>query len=321
MNREQLAVNSKSNTEYALRNKTIGLVTYSGLLDLTPDERALAAALAELDVAAVAVAWDEARVDWAAFAGLVVRCAWNYHERPFAFRVWLDRVERAGVPLWNAPQTIRWNMEKTYLHDLAQRGVAIVPTVWLEKGETAVLANILIEQGWTEAVVKPVISASAYETWVTALTEPVQVGAVDQDRFEELLARKALMVQQKMPIEQGEWSLVFLGGEYSHAVLKRPQSGDFRVQEEHGGSSTLAEPPEWLSEQAKQVLKTVPDCLYARVDGMDINGRFVLMELELIEPALFLGLAAGSVERFAEQLVKRLNDPQISQIGSLPKSA
>jgi glutathione synthase/RimK-type ligase-like ATP-grasp enzyme len=166
------------NTDFLQR---VGLVTYSGLLDLKPDERALAAALAELGVAATAVAWDDPRVDWAAFTGLVVRSAWNYHERPFAFKAWLAEVEQAGVSLWNAPETIRWNMEKTYLRDLARQGVAVAPTVWLEQGETAVLADILAEQGWTEAVVKPVISASAYETWlVTELVEvtPKSVEAV-----------------------------------------------------------------------------------------------------------------------------------------------
>ena len=308
MNSEQWRVNSKSEKKYAIRRKTIGLVTYSGLMAMTPDERALMAALATLGVDSVAVAWDDGQVDWAAFDGLVVRSAWNYHERPFAFQSWLDEVEQASVPLWNAPDVVRWNMEKTYLRDLAQQGVAIVPTVWVVQGEAPVLANILIEQGWTEAVVKPVISASAYETWVTTSTGTVAV--TDQSRFEKMVAQRAVMVQQKMPIEQGEWALIFLGGTYSHAVLKRPAVGDFRVQEEHGGSSTLTEPPKWMIEQAKKV-QAVFDCLYARVDGMDINGRFILMELELIEPALFLGLAAGSVGWFAEQIAKRLNDPQI----------
>ncbi len=310
--------------------KQVGLVTYSGLLDLKPDEQALIVAMAKLGIESVAVAWDEVQVDWAVFAGLVMRTAWNYHEQPEAFRAWLDRVAQAGVPVWNAPETIRWNMEKTYLRELAQQGVTVVPTVWLEQGETAVLADILAEQGWTEAVVKPVISASAYETWlvaepVRAFTEPVEVAAstgsaADQARFEKMVAQRALMVQQKMPIEQGEWSLVFLGGVYSHAVLKKPQAGDFRVQEEHGGSTVLAAAPAWMIQQAEQVLAAAASStstgststgsvsLYARVDGVVVNGRFVLMELELIEPALFLGLAAGSVERFAAQIAARLRE-------------
>ena len=317
MNSEQFSVNSESRSR-------IGLVTCQKYMEMTPDEQALIRVLAEFGVQAVPVAWDDARVDWAAYDGLVVRTAWNYHEKPEAFGVWLAVVEQAGVPLWNAPQVIRWNMEKTYLRELAQQGVAIVPTVWLEQGEVPVLANILTEQNWTEAVVKPVISASATETWVTATstgsTSTSSVGTIEQSRFEKMLGKMGVMVQQKMPIEQGEWSLIFLGGAYSHAVLKRPATGDFRVQEEHGGSSTVTEPPESLIEQARQV-QAVFDCLYARVDGMVVNGRFILMELELIEPALFLGLAAGSVERFAEQIKKRLNDPHITQINSLPKSA
>ncbi|MCZ7672088.1 MAG: hypothetical protein M5U34_35675 [Chloroflexi bacterium] len=119
-------------------------------------------------------------------------------------------VEQAGVPLWNAPQIIRWNMEKTYLRELAQQGVAIVPTVWLEKGEAPILADILAAQNWSEAVVKPVISASGQGAWVTTVTEPVavvtatgSVTAADQSRFEKMVAQRAVMVQQRMPIEQG----------------------------------------------------------------------------------------------------------------------
>ncbi len=285
---------------------------------MTPDEQALIGVLAEQGVAASAVAWDEAQVDWGAFAGLIIRSAWNYHEQPEAFRAWLAMVEQAGVPLWNAPQIIRWNMEKTYLRELAQQGVAIVPTVWLEKGEAPILADILAAQNWSEAVVKPVISASGQGAWVTTVTEPVavvtatgSVTAADQSRFEKMVAQRAVMVQQRMPIEQGEWSLIFLGGAYSHGVIKRPAKDDFRVQGEYGGTSTWMTPPESLVEQARQILETAAwassaqaECLYARVDGMDINGRFVLMELELIEPYLFLGLEDGGVERFAAQINK-----------------
>jgi glutathione synthase/RimK-type ligase-like ATP-grasp enzyme len=307
VNSEQFSVNSEPRT-------TIGLVTCVGWMEMTPDEQALMAALAELGIESTAVAWDDSSVDWGAFDGLLIRTIWNYYEQPDAFRAWLDVVEQAGVPLWNSAQIVRLNMEKTYLRDLAQQGVAIVPTVWLEQGEVPVLANILSEQGWQEAVVKPVISISAMDTWVTPSTGSVTLAA-DQARFEKLLAKQAMMVQQRMSIEQGEWSIIFLGGEYSHAVLKRPQDGDFRVQEEYGGTSTLMSPPGTLIEQARHALENastgsaqaVPDILYARVDGLDVNGRFVLMELELIEPYLFLEMAEGAVARFAQKLKQTVN--------------
>jgi glutathione synthase/RimK-type ligase-like ATP-grasp enzyme len=281
--------------------KRIGLVTCQKYMDMTPDEQALMLALADLGIEAAAVAWDDPQVDWGGYGGLFVRTVWNYHEHPEAFREWITAVEQMNVPVWNAPEIICWNMEKTYLQDLAQQGVAIVPTVWVEKGKVSDLADILVEQGWEEAVVKPVISASAYETWVTG----VETAVFDQSRFEKMVMQRAVMVQQKMPIEQGEWSLIFLGGRYSHAVLKRPAAGDFRVQEEYGGTSTQAQPPESLIEQARQI-PTVSDSLYVRVDGMDVNGRFILMELELIEPYLFLDLAVGSVEKFAAQILTNL---------------
>lgn len=307
-----MAVDKKRNTQYEIHNKVIGFVTCQKYMDMTPDEQALKLALAELGIQAVAVAWDDPEVDWSAFVGLLIRTIWNYHEQPEAFRSWLAAVEQAGVPVWNKVHTIRWNMEKTYLRDLAQLGLSVVPTVWLEKGETAVLANILSEEGWTEAVVKPVISASAYETWITNSKMTVS----DQARFDKLVAQMAVMVQQKMPIEQGEWSLMFFAGEYSHGVLKRPKDGDFRVQEEYGGTSILTTAPDYLIEQAKHLLETaVPDTLYARIDGLELNGRFVLMELELIEPYLFLTFTEGAVERLAGLIEQALKNQLIIDNG------
>jgi len=155
--------------------------------------------------------------------------------------------------------------------------------------------------GWREAVIKPAVSASAFGTWRSS----TETAFRDQSRLEQLLSAGDVMVQPLLSEvgDAGEWSLVFLGGSFSHAVLKRPAAGDYRVQWEFGGSAVSAAPARRLIADAGRVLAAVPgDALYARVDGVEREGRLVLMELELIEPHLFLGWDDGAAGRLAEAL-------------------
>lgn len=254
-------------------------------------------------------------MDGARFDAVIVRSVWDYHLRPAEFLGWVETLERAGTLLLNPPSVLRWNHHKSYLRELAARGVATVPTVWLERRADANLAGLLAGHGWTEAVVKPAISASAHETW---LTSPAR-GEADQARFRSLLRAGDALVQPVVPEVRstGEWSLIFLGGEWSHAMLKRPRDGDFRVQEELGGSAELRRPSAFLVEQARQALAAAPrPCLYARVDGVERDGRLVVMELELIEPVLYFGACPGAADRFAGACLGGLGPGTASHSGS-----
>lgn len=231
---------------------------------------------------------------------VVIRSCWDYHLRADRFIEWARRIESVGAKLWNPAEVVKWNADKRYLYDLADRGIAIPETELPSPGET--LAEVLERRGWSIAVVKPRISASAHETWVTStLLAPSQ-----QEAFDSLAARgPGCMVQEFLPevVEQGEWSLMFFDGAFSHAVLKRPATGDFRVQHEHGGSTEAASPPPALISQAAAILRTVDHpILYARVDGIERSGAFILTELELIEPFLFLAYDPASPARFAEAI-------------------
>jgi glutathione synthase/RimK-type ligase-like ATP-grasp enzyme len=285
----------------------IALVTYSGLPFLSADDRLVLAPLAQLGIRAEAVAWDDAGAAWDSYDALILRSTWNYHLAPDAFLGWVGRVESLGVPVWNPPPILRWNSVKTYLRDLESRGVEIVPTRWAA-GVAPTLAEMLADASWSDAVVKPAISASAYETW---RVEAGRLTAADEARFRTLAARPGgAMVQRFLPelARDGEWSLMFLDRESSHAVLKRPRSGDFRVQHEHGGSAEPRTPPPRAVEGAAAVLATVPGpLLYARVDGVEVDGRFVLVELELLEPSLFLGADERAPERFAKAICSTLD--------------
>lgn len=287
----------------------VALVTYAALPELTPDDRWLLDALASRGVRAVPVIWDDPRVDWMAFRAVVIRSCWDYYLRHADFLAWVARLEAAAVPLWNPPSVLRWNAEKTYLCELARRGVSVIPTRLVERGEDVSLASVLDAQGWERAVVKPTISAAAHDTWCTSRASAVG----DEPRFQGMLAAGRVLVQPFVEAvrDDGELSMLFFGGAFSHAVRKVPRSGDFRVQAEHGGTSEACEPSADVIAQAEAVLGAglpgMRECLYARVDGCVVNGRFTLMELELLEPALFLGAHPAAPDRFAKALLHRMS--------------
>lgn len=279
----------------------IALATYATLPGLNDDDRLLLPALGALGVTAAPAVWNSPAERWEGLQGVLVRSCWDYHRRRPEFLAWIARLEQLGVSLWNPPALLRWNSHKAYLRDLAARGVPVAPTEWLASGDRAELAALLDREGWRDVVVKPAVSASATGTWRTSPA----AAAADQGRFDDLLRAGDVMVQPFIPevTDPGEWSLVFLGDRFSHAVLKRPADGDYRVQWEFGGSALAAQAPHHLIAAAERVLAAVPGhTVYARVDGVERDGGLLLMELELIEPHLFLGWDAGSAGRLARAI-------------------
>ena len=279
-----------------MHRRSIAFATYEGAPALTADDRLAVPLLAGGNIDVEPAVWSDSRVEWRQFDAVILRSTWDYHHRPGEFRDWLERLESYGVAVWNPVALARWNMDKRYLRDLAGRGVSTVPTAWIGAGEGVDLNELMESKGWHDAVLKPVIAATSYRT----VRVPRAVAGHREIEHGEA------MLQPFVPqvAGEGEWSLVFLGGEYSHAVLKRPAAGDFRVQEEFGGSSQAAEAPSMLRESAAEVLAAVEHpWLYARVDGVrDDDGRLLLMELEMLEPLLFLAHHPQAPERFAEAI-------------------
>jgi glutathione synthase/RimK-type ligase-like ATP-grasp enzyme len=246
--------------------------------------------------------WDDPDVTWSRFDAVVVRSCWDYHLRSDAFDAWIGRLVQEGVPLWNPPEVLRWNARKTYLRELEAVGVPTVPTRFIEANDSP-LEAILDQAGWDEVVIKPVVSASAHETWRASRATI----AGDHPKYARLLATGPLMVQPFLSgiMTEGEWSLCFFEGRYSHAVLKRPRPGDFRVQADHGGKYFAVEAPLRIIEQADAALRASGfRTLYARVDGCLVEGGFRLMELELLEPGLFLATNAEAPIRLADAVMR-----------------
>jgi glutathione synthase/RimK-type ligase-like ATP-grasp enzyme len=288
----------------------VAFVTYSGLPALNADDRLAVVALDGMGVATDAVCWDDKTVEWTAYDAIVLRSTWDYFKRVDEFGAWIDRLDAAGAKLWNPPATLRWNIDKTYLRDLRHPNLAPPPGVFFVRHARIDVAALLEARGWTEAVIKPTISADGFST------ERVSRATADEDQAtaDAMVERVDVMIQRLVPEVRtnGELSLMFFDGVFSHAVGKRPASGEFRVQERLGGVISPATAPVRLIRHATElVASAAPLSLYARVDIVVAEDRFVLMELELTEPSLFLAHAPGAAQAFAAAVFSRACHPPV----------
>jgi glutathione synthase/RimK-type ligase-like ATP-grasp enzyme len=249
--------------------------------------------------------WNVPGADFRGFDAVVLRSNWEYHLDPEGFRAWLDGLERVGARIWNPPDLVRWNQSKRYLHALQAAGVLTVPTVILEAGTPDGLETVMARHGWRAVVIKPESGASAHDTrLVTDRTVAEATAALGIGEI-----RRPLMIQPFVEEIQsrGEWSLVFIDSEFTHAVLKRPAAGDFRVQPRLGGTVQAAAPPDGVRAAARAALAALPRAaLYARIDGVETPEGFLVMEVEVNEPGLFFTHAPPAAERLAEALLRAL---------------
>lgn len=265
----------------------IALATFKKLPLLTKHESKLHALFAKKGIVSQSVVWSDPNIDWRIFDWVIIRSCWDYHKRINEFIKWLDYLETLSIKILNPSQVIRKNSQKTYLQELALLDVNTIPTYWLNYEEIKQVPKILHESGWEKAVIKPIISATAYKTFQISLEGIHSLLPKIAKAFPDEL----FMLQKFMPEIQtlGEWSLVFLNKKYSHAALKEAKAGEFRVQAEYGGSTQLKQAPDELVTQAQRILSLYEEpLLYARVDGLWIDNKFYLMEMELTEPELFL---------------------------------
>lgn len=254
------------------------------------------------------VPWDREPADWTSFDAVVIRSTWDYQHSPDRFLSVVAAIDRSGIPLFNSAEVVRWNLRKTYLQDLAARGIPIVPSRFLDRFRPEAMDRLFEDLGSEEIVLKPVVSASAERTFRLP-------AAGWRQRASDLageLGSRALLAQpfvRAVP-DEGEDSLFYFDGVFSHAVRKTPAPGDFRVQEEHGAVIATITPSARVLRTGAAVMATLPEVpLYARVDLVRANDAadLWLMELELIEPALYLRMDPSAPQRFAEAFVRQVS--------------
>lgn len=309
----------------------IAIVTGTDAPNLTEDGRQVCETLRDWGFDAEPVVWSDRNVGWSEFDAALVRSCWKYYTQPDEFRNWINTVERAGTTLLNPPDVVRWNLHKSYLRDLENAGVPIVPTTLVEPDDDRSLETILRERGWEAAVVKPVIGTSSAGIWKTTM----ETARADQDRFGESflaarrngdsasnsngspqrLSERGALVQQFAPeVADGEQALVFFEGEYNHAWRSLRAPDELDVETNFDENTEQFEPSPATVESAVGALHAAADVLevspselpYARVDCIVRDGEFRLMELELIEPYLNLGRAEDSVNTLARAVESKL---------------
>jgi len=247
-------------------------------------------------------AWNDLQIDWKQFDIVILKSPWDYHDNFDSFIQWLSDLDRAGIKILNPFKTILWNSDKHYLQQIADDGLPVIESVFLEKGIAPDLAELLDRSLYKKLIIKPCISASAKNTSLVTFDNVSSI----QNEIKGLLAKESFLVQPFMEeILQGELSFMFFNCNYSHSTLKVPKTGDFRVQSEYGGTVQKINTDIAHRQAAgKYVEKYGKSTLYARVDGIISNGTFVLMELELIEPYLFLSCHEHGFDNYYQGLLQ-----------------
>ena len=281
-------------------------LTIADLGDFVSDDELAAALLRERGWRVDFWPWDQA-ADWSLYDLVVIRTTWDYHERPQQFLTVLAAIEDSGTPLVNPLSLVRWNLDKHYLGDLQSQGVPIVPTRYARR----LAAREELEAHFQcfntdELILKPPVNVNAFHTYRVPRAD---LAVLLPDLAAEF-GERPYMAQPFMPaiLSEGEFSLVYINGQFSHAILKTPAAGDFRVQEEHGGLITAVAAEQGLRSAGRRALDALPAApLYARVDLVRSDNAFLVMELELIEPSLYLRMHPAAPRRFANALAAVVN--------------
>tara|TARA_B110000027_G_scaffold32463_3_gene36021 strand:- start:786 stop:1697 length:912 start_codon:yes stop_codon:yes gene_type:complete len=263
--------------------------------------------LEKLNLRTIKKDWNDTNFNWSSTKSAIFRSTWDYFDQFSTFRNWLDLVKDQCY-LINPYQQINWNLDKHYLIDLQKLDLPIVESVFVSKKTNLNLETISKSKNWKDIVIKPTISGAARHTYLLKNEEIKNF----QEKWLSLTSMEDFMVQefQNNILSSGEIAVMLFGGKYSHSVLKKAKKGDFRVQDDFGGSVEKINPSLeiiQLAEKTIKSLKTIP--IYARVDIIfDNNNRPVISELELIEPELWFRFKEDSAYKLAEIVKDFLNN-------------
>lgn len=247
------------------------------------------------------VIWNDEKVNWENYQLAILKSPWDYFDLYKDFKVWLNILEEKNIRLLNPIDIIRWNADKHYLKEIESVGLKITPSVFISNGDEINLSTFFKKFKTDKLIVKPCVSGGAKNTFKVTIENVEEINK----KLQLLIQDEDFIIQPFLSeiLENGEWSFIFFNNTYSHSLVKKAKQGDFRVQPAHGGSIHAQNPDQNVIATAAQYVKLfAKDCLYARVDGTFVNNQFLLMELELIEPFLFLNTAPQNYENYYNAL-------------------
>jgi glutathione synthase/RimK-type ligase-like ATP-grasp enzyme len=272
--------------------------------NILEDDRLLTEALEKRGLKVTRTHWDNPSFVWAETKFVIFRTPWDYFNRYDEFAGWLEKAS-AVTTFINPVEIIRWNIDKHYMLDLQNAGITVPPTIFIEPDDKRALAQITVDAGWDEFILKPAISGGAWHTYRLNKDNLAE----HEEIFKELIKNKSMMLQefQNNITVKGEISFMLFGGRFTHAVLKKANGGDFRVQDDWGGTVHDYSPSDDEISFAKQVVeKSTPGIAYARVDVMrDNRDELSLIELELFEPELWFRKHPPAAEIFADLIMNK----------------
>ncbi len=275
--------------------------------NILEEDRILTGALEKRGLKVTRTNWDNPDFNWAETKYVMFRTPWDYFNRYDEFAVWLESAGKV-TKFINPIENINWNIDKHYMLDLEKSGINIPPTVFIEPGDSRTLTEITNELNWSEFILKPAISGGAWHTY------RLDNGSIPGHEavFKELVKERSMLVQeyQTSISTKGEVSYMVFGGKFTHAVIKKAKAGDFRVQDNFGGTVHDYSPSTSEIEFAELVVeRSIPNIAYARVDVMwDNNDRLSVGELELFEPALWFSKNPTAAELLAEIILGIVNN-------------
>lgn len=258
-------------------------------------------ALEGKDLSVVKKDWNDPKFNWNTTRSVLFRSTWDYFDNFEQFKKWFDKTRNTCLMI-NSSETIEWNLDKHYLLDLQKHHISIPNSEFIKRGSSVDLSLLMQEKNWNEIVVKPTISGAAKNTYRLKKEDINQFDST----WKKLIYQEDFIVQefQNNVITKGEVAMMVIGGKYTHAVLKKAKEGDFRVQDDFGGSIAIYNPSEKmvkLAEQCTRIIYPIPS--YARVDIIwDNSGDLAVSELELIEPELWFRLNPNAAQKLAEHI-------------------
>ena len=258
-------------------------------------------ALKEKNLSVVKKDWNDSIFDWETTRSILFRSTWDYFDKFELFKKWFNKTKNKCLMI-NSTETIEWNIDKHYLLDLQEHQIPIPNSEFIKRRSSIDLSLLMQKKNWNEIVVKPTISGAAKNTYRLKKEEIIQFGP----KWEKLIYKEDFIVQefQNNVISEGEVAMIVIGGKFTHAVLKKAKEGDFRVQDDFGGSIAIYNPSEEmvkLAEKCTRILTPIPS--YARVDIIWDNLReLAVSELELIEPELWFRLNPNAAQKLAHHV-------------------